>query len=886
MDKDKENVDNHNLSGEIVKSSQGSPLVSNTQALHLELLDESDDNKILTTQPSQDLLSEPSEMPSIGSSPSSDTMKRPATAALTDIDDQQPSKMAKTEESKEVEVVTLGDSLNESSETFSLSGNREADVSRQSTGGIADDSVIVVEPPQDDTIPTKETITLTDESSPAMGHYPETSTPTVDCTDAKNEKSTARLIDNTGPQESPLSQKATVPLETTEFDQNLKKDTDDKASKERQNEGDTDDEKDITPLMSTPDDAGGYVMIAMKEADFKRLKDHQIEYQGNWKYFGDLGEVEARLKNKSSGVTKRLSTFSSLSGTSSGYNADSSSGISSEGSKRDRLSILPEANIAPHNVLSPLPKPSFLKPKAQRKTLPQPELLAPKKDLEVGTRVFAKWVEKTRVKYWPGKIEKIEEDQKYMILFDDDYRKLLKKEDIWPADGLVPGNHVHVVNMEDPATHKSGTILSFADLTTPGKIFYEVQKKSKSLFDTLTLFDFQIQLESATEADPEKSEANPEKPEADPEKPEGDPEEPVKKISHEWIFMEPQQWQGVTGGFPGTPKAKLANVSLDNLVTGKRRSKPVTPMKDTPTTSKTPKKRGAAGSNVETSAAEDCSSKNMSVKKKLRKRATDKRNTDLPLTTDDEERLGQSGSKKSNLFKGLFFMITQGTKGNLDESDLSMDSETEEEDAADNLKEEVLDKKSLRKKIIEHGGTVLAKFPDQTKEKISSNIIVVTDRMCRTLTYLSAIAFGFERINFTWILNCISAGKLMIRKNYALQVGYSNVLQRDIEPHEVSSVNLRELFKGDHFVVASTNADFTSAWKELLLRVGAEVTIKHGGKLNRLKKFNAIITQSQNCPDTIRTDANERDKYLVSTAWILECLINGRKLTFNDYLIL
>ena len=39
MDKDKENVDG-NLSVDVVKSSQGSPFTSNTQSLHLELLDE------------------------------------------------------------------------------------------------------------------------------------------------------------------------------------------------------------------------------------------------------------------------------------------------------------------------------------------------------------------------------------------------------------------------------------------------------------------------------------------------------------------------------------------------------------------------------------------------------------------------------------------------------------------------------------------------------------------------------------------------------------------------------------------------------------------------------------------------------------------------------
>ena len=209
-----------------------------------------------------------------------------------------------------------------------------------------------------------------------------------------------------------------------------------------------------------------------------------------------------------------------------------------------------------------------------------------------------------------------------------------------------------------------------------------------------------------------------------------DPVEPVKKVSHDQVHMELDQWNEIKGETKGT-HTKMADVSLDNLLTGKRRSKPMTPIKETPT--KTPKKRG--GSNVETSATEgEDGGKNISARKKIRKRANEKRNVDLPMTTDDEDKDGKSASsKKSELFKGLKFMITQG-KHNPEEKDLSgMDSETEEEEEEDSLKEEVFDKKSLRKKIIDHSGTVLAKFPDKTKEKISSNVSLKQSSYCVTL---------------------------------------------------------------------------------------------------------------------------------------------------------
>ena len=145
-------------------------------------------------------------------------------------------------------------------------------------------------------------------------------------------------------------------------------------------------------------------------------------------------------------------------------------------------------------------------------------------------------------------------------------------------------------------------------------------------------------------------------------------------------------------------------------------------------------------------------------------------------------------------------------------------------------------------------------------------VIIISDRVCRTMTYLSAIAFGFPRINFAWILNSISSKNLLPMKNYALQVGFSALKNRDIEPHEHPS-NLRGLFADEHFVVASVDHSFTDDWKKLLTRLGAEVTVKNAGKLNRLKKFTVIISEANSCPQSIKIDAQEKDKFLVNTKW-------------------
>ena len=81
-----------------------------------------------------------------------------------------------------------------------------------------------------------------------------------------------------------------------------------------------------------------------------------------------------------------------------------------------------------------------------------------------------------------------------------------------------------------------------------------------------------------------------------------------------------------------------------------------------------------------------------------------------------------------------------------------MDTETEDEER-ENLVEPKFNKSELRKKIQENGGQVLSKFPGE-KEKIPEHVVVISDRMCRTMTYLLSVAYGLlNRDPFAKIAN-------------------------------------------------------------------------------------------------------------------------------------
>ena len=194
-----------------------------------------------------------------------------------------------------------------------------------------------------------------------------------------------------------------------------------------------------------------------------------------------------------------------------------------------------------------------------------------------------------------------------------------------------------------------------------------------------------------------------------------------------------------------------ADVSLDNLQQGKRSRTTVTPIKSTPRRTK------KGGSAVETSvhSAEEEIIPSVQKRKKSTNRRKTKEQESQPntSTTEDDAAVKEKTRKRGRpkkasnqmIFKGMVFLLTQGKNvpkdeysNNEFESAMEEEEEEEEENEMSTLE---FDKKRIRKLLTEFGGKVLDKFPGD-KDKIQPNIILISDRYCKTMTYLLAIAYG------------------------------------------------------------------------------------------------------------------------------------------------
>jgi len=228
---------------------------------------------------------------------------------------------------------------------------------------------------------------------------------------------------------------------------------------------------------------------------YKRLTEASKQFYNSQSISPDLpsptGYEPANLKASRLSEGSSTSTVSRTSSSgASGYHADKSSsggsGISSgASSKRDRLSIVPEEPIKPHNVISPLPKRKPLaakqkveEPPNKRETTPEPSKEDNFDDIAVGQRVFALFKAGTRRFYYPADVVTDLGEEKWEVKFVEDGVQLnLPLHDLIPARKLQPGQAlmVSLKGVQDDGVVHQGRLAAFPDLSQRQKMEFLVK---------------------------------------------------------------------------------------------------------------------------------------------------------------------------------------------------------------------------------------------------------------------------------------------------------------------------------------------------------------------------------------------------------------------------
>ncbi|KAL4227359.1 hypothetical protein ACF0H5_012802 [Mactra antiquata] len=240
-----------------------------------------------------------------------------------------------------------------------------------------------------------------------------------------------------------------------------------------------------------------------------------------------------------------------------------------------------------------------------------------------------------------------------------------------------------------------------------------------------------------------------------------------------------------------------------------------------------------------------------------------------------KKQLGPLPSKK--LFNNIYFMLTYVEKSKEllnEERKLLRDSsiDTSDDSAVDDDMSVHFDKEYLKSQIIAGGGTILENLDEKLVSNGNKRVVLLSSTYTRTLKYLQCLSFGVPCLSHMWIVDSCAQGKLLDDKSYILPAGISLEKRKILEWKKK-----RCIFQGIKAIVFSKDKQFVECWTQILTL----------GKCTVYKQLQYtdlhVIVTDDSCSCTIERRAKSEKIPLVSTEWVIQCLINGRLVSYTGH---
>ncbi|PBC32602.1 Tumor suppressor p53-binding protein [Apis cerana cerana] len=373
---------------------------------------------------------------------------------------------------------------------------------------------------------------------------------------------------------------------------------------------------------------------------------------------------------------------------------------------------------------------------------------------------------------------------------------------------------------------------------------------------------------------------------------------------------------------PSTPKY-LGQITLDNMVDGKRRSKRIaTPIFSTPksklihTPTNKPEIEPSVSGITSVSKKEKkvssesdyvSSDSNISVKDEVFSIGVQSEIIGTPYEqivkgpqsriksksrskkkVDDEETIAIFGPiphEDLNLFKGMSFILTCASLEIIDRfqdnnkdygSDAELGSGTENE-------EEWAKKPFIRdrliKQIVAGGGKVYTEFNEIPQDEYK-NTKLITNVPNTTAKTLLCLSVGIPAYNHNWIIRCCQEGKLVNLAEDELPSGWSLEKNSYVEMFQRSSNKpLAQVVIIIPFL--ESQKQFATFWRQICENTGAVVLLAE--KPDAMESFvqGTIVLTNSLCPFWAIEKANKLQIPLLSTTWIVQCLIEGKLCSYD-----
>ncbi|XP_021097350.1 TP53-binding protein 1 isoform X12 [Heterocephalus glaber] len=505
----------------------------------------------------------------------------------------------------------------------------------------------------------------------------------------------------------------------------------------------------------------------------------------------------------------------------------------------------------------------------------------------VGLRVVAKW--SSNGYFYSGKITRDVGAGKYKLLFDDGYECDVLGKDILLCDPIPLDTEVTALSEDE--YFSAGVVKGHRKES--GELYYSIEKEGqRKWYKRMAVI---LSLEQGNRL-------------------------------REQYGLGP--YEAVT------PLTKAADISLDNLVEGKRKrrsnvSSPATPTASS-SSSTTPTRKIMESPRASVGVPSGkrkliTSEEDRSPAKRGRKSAPVKPGAVgagefvSPCESGDntadpsvlEEQRGPLPLNKT-LFLGYAFLLTMATTSDKLASrsklpDLPTGSSEEEEASASSVpspspsrpevtvlsvlrsfktSKEFLEIPPFNKQYTESqlragAGYILEDF-NEAQCNTAYQCLLIADQHCRTRKYFLCLASGIPCVSHVWVHDSCHANQLQNYRNYLLPAGYSLEEQRilDWQPRENPFQNLKVL------LVSDQQQNFLELWSEILMTGGAASVKQHHSSAHNkdiaLGVFDVVVTDPS-CPASVLKCAEALQLPVVSQEWVIQCLIVGERIGFKQH---
>ncbi|KAM9422320.1 TP53-binding protein 1 isoform 2-T3 [Salvelinus alpinus] len=323
---------------------------------------------------------------------------------------------------------------------------------------------------------------------------------------------------------------------------------------------------------------------------------------------------------------------------------------------------------------------------------------------------------------------------------------------------------------------------------------------------------------------------------------------------------------------PSTPLAKASDISLDNLVEGKRRRRGITggasPLTPGPSgkrklissedRDRTPAKRGRRGGGGARAG------------QRVGVCNTSGSGTDLPWDHSDLAETHGPLPQSASLFLGFAFMLTASSESDRQTNQPISDGEEEYVQTAP------YHKRYTETQLEAGAGFILHDFNEE-QCKAAYQSLLITDQHSRTRKYLLCVASGVPCVSHIWVRDCCKEGKLLNYRNYLLPAGVGPD-ERIVEWHPRCSP-----FKALRVLLVF--GEPAELWSELLMMNGASSVRQHQAEKDSsdipVGKFDVVVTD-RTCPPLVLKSVTSQEVPMVSPEWLIHSLICGERLGYHS----